>query len=1073
MGGGAEPNMGVSRHVTTAAEPSRGRLVAGTASARSGRHRCSLSADRFSHQRIALVVCALFFVASFVVFRDVLLAIPDILAGRRVIVGDELVPFFNPRSQLFEQAQGEFSELTNGYEFRVRYAFLTTWLRHYMVLPFAILLVLPTIVSAAYLTTSWFMRRCFPFLPATTVYLSTAAPTSVIYMIMIYAKITHFYTLVLGLCLMLISSYLMLDALLFRPTRWGRRMIASCLVTLLNPAVHYLVLFALFLGLSVVTLLIGELAKSIRSGGLRRLWTTARIPLRDRRIRLRRARTVLVQWNTTTTMKCVWAVVCLGLFALAPYALFVKFVALRGVPNLSETVPGDYYFIRDASVSLVHILSWDLAGIMDKINYGDYLAKVPRVSNIAYMVLIFVPLAVPAVRRMFLTGRPQRQLFGVLYVNVTFAIWATVGYGDPAWFPTFHRSVAALTRFVAQINGTAGDATLGLASTVVQVLRFPHRFQLILFMLGPLLLALPVAWALHTVSRRWEAPRRGRDRTRHPAMVPVAMALSLSLVMFVPILSNHTYRAAYSSGDFGTFLSPYPVGDLNDLKDALLKYPKGKTVVLPPTETAKLVVGPDEVPHKFIDKFYIYYLDQPSFYYGLTGDKKNKFEFFLMLRALYYKQDWWVNIARDMGLEYIVLNKQVQNNRGVGAEYLPDIESYLRDGIQAVPDHVEQLYENNSFVLYRLTDPAQPNRPVLLFDTSWNGFLNTVFDRLNLSRCYDFQYISDFAGTTSGEPINLVTANPQQAALDIWSVDHPKSFFVPSPTGNAFNSDVITSSYYLSPMFRLFLMFSFTKFNRGEVVTPGIFGTLAGSFTGLPRATKIKIPVRVPEAGRYRVLLRAAATANQLTVTAKSLGLNTTQELRSPNDALQMFTKETVYNPKRTPTPASDLSVSQLEKLVPNELIPVNLRYAYQDLGVVTAEAGAHTVSIDKLDDNPLLLEGLLLIPEDAYQTVALPPTVSVVTNANDLNCSERSPVRTGILESSDAVGGKVNEGPTLEQLLELLGGMDDLKTAEPGGTGVSWLQLTATILLVVAGAAFVRRHIRRDPDSDDAESEK
>ena len=202
------------------------------------------------HQRIALVVCALYFLASFVVFRDVLFAIPDILAGKRVLVGDELVPFFNPRSQLLEQAQGEFSELTNGYEFRVRYSFLTTWLRHYKVLPFAVLLVLPAIVSTAYVSTSWFMRRCFRQLPATTVYLATVAPTALIYMVMIYAKVTHFYTLVLGLCLMTVSAFLMLDALLFRPRRWGRRMVAACVVTLLNPAVHYLILFALFLGLT-------------------------------------------------------------------------------------------------------------------------------------------------------------------------------------------------------------------------------------------------------------------------------------------------------------------------------------------------------------------------------------------------------------------------------------------------------------------------------------------------------------------------------------------------------------------------------------------------------------------------------------------------------------------------------------------------------------------------------------------------------------------------------------------------------------------------------------------------------
>nr|MCH9731011.1 hypothetical protein [Actinomycetes bacterium] len=351
-----------------------------------GRHRSSYASDRFAHQRIAIVVCALYFVASFVIFRDVLLAIPDILSGKRVLVGDELVPYFNPSSQLIEQAQGQFNELTNGYEFRVRYSFLTTWLRHYMVLPFAVLLVLPAIVSTAYLTTAWFMRRSFPFLPATTVYLATAAPTALVYLIMIYAKVTHFYTLVLGLCLMTVSAFLMLDALLFRKARWGRRMIAACLVTLFNPAVHYLILFALFMGLAVVTLVIGETAKFVRSGGSGRLWRALRVPVQTRRAQVHkftifarrksRWRALLVRMNETTTMKCGWAMTALVVFALVPYALFVNFVALRGVADLSETVPGDYYFIRDASVSLIHILSWDLAGIMDKINFGDYLAKI-------------------------------------------------------------------------------------------------------------------------------------------------------------------------------------------------------------------------------------------------------------------------------------------------------------------------------------------------------------------------------------------------------------------------------------------------------------------------------------------------------------------------------------------------------------------------------------------------------------------------------------------------------------------------------------------------------------------------
>ncbi len=51
--------------------------------------------------------------------------------------------------------------------------------------------------------------------------------------------------------------------------------------------------------------------------------------------------------------------------------------------------------------------------------------------------------------------------------------------------------------------------------------------------------------------------------------------------------------------------------------------------------------------------------------------------------------------------------------------------------------------------------------------------------------------------------------------------------------------------------------------------------------------------------------------------------------------------------------------------------------------------------------------------------------------------------------------------------LLELLGGMDDLRTANPGGTGIPWLQLAATVLLVFACLAVIQRHIRRDPDRD------
>ena len=69
----------------------RGSRPAHDGAAGTGRHRSRFTADNCAHHRIAAVVCAVYFVASFVVFRDVALAIPDILSGKRVLVGDELV----------------------------------------------------------------------------------------------------------------------------------------------------------------------------------------------------------------------------------------------------------------------------------------------------------------------------------------------------------------------------------------------------------------------------------------------------------------------------------------------------------------------------------------------------------------------------------------------------------------------------------------------------------------------------------------------------------------------------------------------------------------------------------------------------------------------------------------------------------------------------------------------------------------------------------------------------------------------------------------------------------------------
>lgn len=945
--------------------------------------------------KIALAVAVIYFAASLFIFRGVAESIPRVLRGEAVINGDELVPFFNPSSQLIEQAAGKFNQLTHGYEFRVRYSILTTWMRYYKILPFAIIVVIPAVTYVAYLAVSWLLSRCLPMLPARTIYVVTAGPVGVIFLILTYAKITHFYTLILGFSLFTLAAALVTYGLIFAERRPYRSIAAACLVTLVNPAVHYLILFAIYLSMTVLALLVVEAVTWLRGGGAQHLrWCAIKIGLATRWAattgtssapgalgvlgRLRRLGVgIWSAWGHTTLFRCGVAFVLLGALTLVPYGLFVKFFALRGVPNLSETVPSDFYFIVDASVPWMHMLAFDMSGIMDKMISGDYLAKEPRTTNVIYTVLLLLPLLLPPMRRQLFNTRARRQFLVVAYFNVFFSMWATLGYSDPEWLPTFHRTIALISRTAYSMQSAIGDLILRVTSTIVQVLRFPHRFQLILFMAACVLIPISLAW----IAERLGAAIRERAR-RRPALgrrCSRAMAPTLLALCFLPLFSGWQYRETFLSGNFRNFLAPYPVAPLRAVKDVLLNMPPGKVVVLPPTESAKVVLDISGVEHKFIDKFHIYYLDLPSYYYGLTGDSDNKYEFFLLLRALYYQQDWWVNIARDLDLRYLVINKELIANTVGGAEYLREIERIIIPQMDKHDEYLRKLYQNDSYVVYQFTHPPAAERRPLLVAEGWNSFVGLLSSWLDLTRFYDLRHTVVSDDLTDYAHLDLITDDLRTATLDLYAKANAKQFSVPSSNIFAFNPGIIPSSYYLSPMFRLFQLFSDSKWNRLNMITPGLFGTIAGSFIGVPRATQFRIDVKFPEDGTYRLLMRGAATANRLQVRSKKLGYAADVELRAPAGALAFYDQREVFSRDRKPLDIRLYTLAEMERLIPTEIVVVNNRNVYFDLGVVEAKKGAQAFHFNKIDNNPLLVEGILVVPEDVYRDLALPANVRLV----------------------------------------------------------------------------------------------
>lgn len=947
-------------------------------------------------QRIALVVGVVYFLLSFFTFRHVIENIPLVLSGQAVINGDELVPFFNPNSQLIDQAAGKFNQLTNGYEFRVRYSILTTWFRYYKILPFAIVLVIPGVTYLAYLFVARLLARIMPQYKPEAIYQLTAAPVLMIFVIMAYAKITHFYTLILGFSLCLVSITLMTYGLIFPQKSPYKPILAACVITLFNPAVHYLILFALYMAFAVLTLVIMDGVTAFKNSSWRNVYRPKKWQAG--------LKTFWKDWRRLFVeirfWRCVGAFAMLGLGTLLPYALFVKFYALRGVPNLSETVPGDYYFIQDASISLGHVLAFDMAGIMDKEFTGDYLAKTPRYSNMLYSFLLFVPLLFKRVRDEVFNTEELKAFRNVMYVVTFFTMWATLGYSGPSWLPTFHRTMAFISNIANGMQSGIGDLIVKLMGTIVQVLRFPHRFELVTLMVATILISISLVWLHDTFMKKgydkliwvWTGKRREEKNIKQQKQVAAGwdakkfIPIMMVVLFMVPIFSNESYRIVFSSGNFNEFLTPYPVGPLKEIKEALLRLPPGKVVVLPPTETAKVIVDINGVEHKFIDKFHIYYLDLPSYYYGLTGDSDNKHEFFLLLRALYYQQPWWINIARDLDLKYIVVNKELVASTVGGQEYLKEVERILIPELDSRSAYVNKLMENESYVLYEFTDLPSAERVPLYLDVDWNSFIRILSSNLELTRYYDLRHTMVVGDLENFVSLTLVTDDEHESALDLYLKANKTQFFRPSSVILPFDPEQISSAYYLSPMFRLFQFFSDSKYNRLDMITPGLWGTIEGGFIGVPRKAPFRIDVSLPEEGEYHLLMRGAIPAVDIEMESKLFSEPRLLSLASDTSNLAFFDKRSVFSSSRKPLDVSEYTYEELGQLIPSDVVVVNYQYQFFDLGSVTANKGKYPIYFNKLNDAPMLVEGILVVPEDVYQSLSLPDNV-FVTEANELCC--------------------------------------------------------------------------------------
>lgn len=892
-----------------------------------------------------VLVFVLYLAVHLFIFRSIVFAIPDLMAGHSVVNTSELVPFFSPGNQLLEQAGGAFSDLTNEYEFRVRYSILTTWMRYYLILPFAIILCPLLGAYLVFLVTSSFLRTLLPSIPPRRILASTALCTLLIHLILLPAKITHFYTLILGFDLFVIALVLLLRGLLLEQRHPLRMIAGSCLVALLNPAVHFLVLypitFVLLCAVFSFLVLIARRRILVRPSDGN---PTSPVPSG---LRIRR--------------RIIPALLLLAGLTLIPYGLFVQFYVLKGIGSLKDAIPDTYQAIRDSSLSFLFQTTFDQASATESFLRGTYIPPAPRYGKLFYFILLLVPFILPFTQN----AQERRRLspfLMILGVITAFAMWSSIGYAKILFIPTFHFLLAAIFQRLNLLASPAADIGMQLIAEVIHVLRYPDRFQFIYLAASCFLMPLGV---LALVQRCISLlPHRSLWKR----IVSVACC---SIAFFLPLFAHWEYRTALLTGDFGGFLRPYTVGNLLQIKEVLDTLPRGKTIVLPSSESQLIGQDSEGGTYRFIDKFFIYFLDIPSFYFGLSGSMQNKEAFFLLYQSLAQNEQGWINVLRNLQIRYLIVNKELfspQQSSG----YMKNIARAVIEQPRHLPQYFQLRAENPGFALYEFIDRQQPKAPTLLIDTDWREFSCMQMQHPSLTKNRRTLTLSS-AFANKHIPSDILGQDQQKTRLDVYALTHHGSFFRPDQSSLAFTAEQISSSYYFGIVFPMLNVLTASRYNIFRIMMPGPFDTLSSTFLGLQDSTTVRFNLTAAENGTYSVFLRSIATQHDLALRIDN-GPTYSLKIDRGEPSTHYISAESGSFGTQSTYDISHVTADELASMIPKKVMPKSDRFDYLHIGTYDLSKGKHSIFLSKNDSNPLVIEGLLLLPVQKVETLpALP----------------------------------------------------------------------------------------------------
>jgi hypothetical protein len=842
-------------------------------------------------RRLYLIIFAFLLLFHIFVFRDVIAAIPSVLRGDASIVREELVPFFDFKTQFWGEGT---SALTSSEEVRVNYSFWTAWVRYDKVLPFA--LVLLNTASACILFYAFQRLGRYVYKNSLFGVIAALLAALLIHTILLYSKIAHFYVLIIGFSMFALSLSLLFEQIFFKLKLSIKNILSVSALTLFNPAIHYHVIFYV-----VAVLIIG----------LHALFTLV--------------------MNRKFFWRYFWRGLryfgLLVLLSLVPYVVFIVLTSGSSISGVSTQIPVNYWMIYYASLALPYIFSLDTAGHIDLIRYGNYLAPIPRFGS---MIVMFLIGSIFMFKRWRATHIVIKIFIITLFIIMLFAMWMTIGYSENSPY-SFHDVLGNVAIFFAGLGGF-GATIASLLGTFINILRFPHRFQFIYFYVAGLLFMIVLVWLREVFMRR----RR----------MVTATAFVVLIALF-PLYANNDYRTALASGDLATFASPYRIPqDLKNIKAQLATQKTTKMFVLPTMESGRELLQ-DGKSYSFLDKYLIYYIGKPTYYYGAGANTENKLTSYLIYRAIAYGEPWWEDVLADnLGITNILVPVN-SKQRDQGMAYLPGIEGKIRSSLSRATRYVKTM-GGKDYALYSLKKPTDSSLS-LLVDTQWQ----TTLDHLNRRDVIGYAsffplQMRSYLLSQGGKKI--MTDSIERTYYDLYCFMHSKQAAIPNPVSLPFNSEYVASSNFTNNTLSLSTLYAKDDdYNYLHENVPSLVSLQRPSFVGLTKGTSnLPVKIQAPQAGTYRVLLHAASKKDAVTTAIDGTNV-TLQKIKSDQGMKGDY---------------------------------VDFTYFYAD---VALKKGVHTLAFKNTDTNAVLIDSATLMPASDLPTdfanlagtkIAITPTV-------------------------------------------------------------------------------------------------